>query len=256
MSVQVVVPSALRSEVDGASRVSVESAGNLRAVLDEVEQRWPRLGRRIRDEQGELRRFVNVYVNGEDCRTLAGQDTAVADGAEVQVIPSVAGGSEITRAAGQDRPGQDRPGQDRPGQARTPAAHAAGSVDGDAILAENFAPWVRDLGLLVQELGSDFATLRLPWSDRLAREGGAMSGQAMMAAADTATVIAISSARGGFCPMTTVQLSTTFQRPVMGKDVLVTARLTKLGRTLAFADITLTSDGAVVAHATTVYALL
>lgn len=83
-----------------------------------------------------------------------------------------------------------------------------------------------------------------------------MSGQAMMAAADTATVIAVSSARGGFCPMTTVQLSTTFQRPVLGKDVLVTARLTKLGRTLAFADITLTSSGAIVAHATTVYALM
>jgi acyl-coenzyme A thioesterase PaaI-like protein len=56
--------------------------------------------------------------------------------------------------------------------------------------------------------------------------------------------------------MTTVQLSTTFQRPVVGKDVLVSARLTKLGRTLAFADITLTSEGAIVAHATTVYALM
>lgn len=228
MTVEVVVPSALRSEVGGASRVSVESAGSLRAVLDEVEQRWPRLGRRIRDEQGELRRFVNVYVNGEDCRSLQGQETPVADGAEVQVIPSVAGGSEVTKE----------------------------QTDGDAILADNFAPWVKDLGLRVEEMGADFATLRLPWSDRLAREGGAMSGQAMMAAADTATVIAISSARGGFCPMTTVQLSTTFQRPVVGEDVLVTARLTKLGRTLAFADITLTAGGAVVAHATTVYALL
>jgi len=246
MSVQVVVPSALRSEAGGASRISVESSGNLRAVLDEVEQRWPRLGRRIRDEQGELRRFVNVYVNGEDCRSQQGQETPVADGAEVQVIPSVAGGSEITRA----------PDQDRPGDARPPATHAAGKPDGEAILADHFAPWVKDLGLRVEEMGADFATLRLPWSDRLAREGGAMSGQAMMAAADTATVIAISSARGGFCPMTTVQLSTTFQRPVVGKDVLVTARLTKLGRTLAFADITLTCDGAVVAHATTVYALL
>jgi molybdopterin converting factor small subunit len=108
MTVQVVVPSALRSEVDGASRVSVESAGSLRAVLDEVERRWPRLGRRIRDEQGELRRFVNVYVDGEDCRSRQGQDTPVGDGAEVQVIPSVAGGSDI---------------------------------DGDAILADNFAPW-------------------------------------------------------------------------------------------------------------------
>ncbi len=76
-----------------------------------------------------------------------------------------------------------------------------------------------------------------------------------MAAADTATVIAIASARGGFGPMTTVQLSTTFQRPVQGGDVLVTSRLTKLGRTLAFADITMTSGGNVVAHATTVYAV-
>ncbi len=133
---------------------------------------------------------------------------------------------------------------------------SVGAVDGNAILAENFAPWVRDLGLTVEETGPDFAVLRLPWSDRLAREGGAMCGQAMMAAADTATVIAISSARGGFGPMTTVQLSTTFQRPVLGKDVLVTARLTKLGRSLAFADITLTAGEAVVAHATTVYAIL
>lgn len=223
MSVDVIVPGALRSEVDGASRVSVQAAGTLRAVLDEVEQRWPRLGRRIRDERGELRRYVNVYVNGEDCRGLEGQDTAVASGAEVQVIPSVAGGSDI---------------------------------DGNAILAENFAPWVRELGLTVEETGADYATLRLPWSDRLAREGGAMSGQAMMAAADTATVIAISSARGGFGPMTTVQLSTTFQRPVVGKDVLVTSRLTKLGRTLAFAEITMTAGEALVAQATTVYAIL
>jgi uncharacterized protein (TIGR00369 family) len=141
----------------------------------------------------------------------------------VQVIPSVAGGSDF---------------------------------DGDAILAGNFAPWVLELGLTVEEAGADFATLRLPWSDRLAREGGAMSGQALMAAADTATVIAISSAKGGFGPMTTVQLSTTFQRPVIGKDVLVTSRLTKLGRSLAFAEITMTAGDALVAQATTVYAIL
>ena len=129
-------------------------------------------------------------------------------------------------------------------------------IDGDAILAANFAPWVQELGLTVQETGADFATLRLPWSPRLAREGGALSGQALMAAADTATVIAISAAKGGFGPMTTVQLSTTFQRPVLGKDVLITARVTKLGRTLAFADITMTAEEVVVAHATTVYAIL
>jgi uncharacterized protein (TIGR00369 family) len=135
---------------------------------------------------------------------------------------------------------------------------APSSADGDAILAANFAPWVLDLGLTVVDTGDDHATLRLPWSDRLAREGGALSGQALMAAADTATVIALSAARGGYGPMTTVQQSTTFQRPVVGADVLVTARVSKLGRTLAFVDITMTADGddRPVAHASTVYALL
>lgn len=130
--------------------------------------------------------------------------------------------------------------------------------DGNAILRESFAPWVQDLGLTVEEVEPGRATLRLPWSDRLAREGGGISGQALMAAADTTTVIAISAARGGFGPMTTVQQSTTFQRPVVGVDVLVTARVTKLGRTLAFVDVTMTPDGAdaPAAHAITVYALL
>ena len=72
----------------------------------------------------------------------------------------------------------------------------------------------------------------------------AASFEALMAAADTATVIAISAARSAFVPMTTVQLSTTFQRPIAGVDVQVLAKVTKLGRTLAFADITLTPHGA------------
>ncbi|BAJ26200.1 MULTISPECIES: PaaI family thioesterase [Kitasatospora] len=129
-------------------------------------------------------------------------------------------------------------------------------AEGDAILAEYVAPWVRELGLTVLETGGRHAVLRLPWSDRLAREGGGLCGQAM-AAADTATVIAVSAALGGFAPMTTVQLSTTFQRPARGTDLLVTARLTKLGRRMAFADITLATPDAPddpVAHATTVYA--
>jgi uncharacterized protein (TIGR00369 family) len=131
-------------------------------------------------------------------------------------------------------------------------------ADGNAVLAEHFAPWVRDLGLDVTDVRPNEATLRLPWSDRLAREGGALSGQALMAAADTATVIAVCATRGGYGPMTTVQQSTTFQRPIVGVDVYVTARLTKLGRTLAFADITMTAAGASerAAHATAVYAIL
>jgi uncharacterized protein (TIGR00369 family) len=130
------------------------------------------------------------------------------------------------------------------------------AADGNAILKDNFAPWVQDLGLVVEETDDLSAVLRLPWSERLAREGGALSGQALMAAADTATAIAVSAARGAYVPMTTVQQASTFQRPVVDADVLVTARITKLGRTLAFADIAMTANGAVAAHATTVYALL
>ncbi len=136
------------------------------------------------------------------------------------------------------------------------------AADGDAVLAEHFAPWVRDLGLrveaiAVEENGLASATLRLPWSDRLARQGGGLSGQALMAAADTATVIALSVARGGFGRMTTVQQSITFQRPVVGTDVLVTARISKLGRSLAFVAVSMVAEGATepAAQASTVYAL-
>ncbi|SOE07141.1 PaaI family thioesterase [Streptomyces sp. Ag109_G2-15] len=132
------------------------------------------------------------------------------------------------------------------------------TAEADKILSANFAPWVLDLGLCVEAVGEDRAILRLPWSERLAREGGGLSGQALMAAADTATVIAVSAARGGFVPMTTVQQSTSFQRAVTGSDVLIEAVLTKLGRRMAFADITLSdaASGALAARANTVYALM
>lgn len=159
------------------------------------------------------------------------------------------------------------------------------AAEATSILAENFAPWIQALNLEVEKTTPTSTTVRLPWQHTLAREGGTLCGQALMAAADTATVLAISAARGGFCPMTTVQQSTTFQRPIKDTDVLITARVTKLGRNMAFADITMTAaaggegvgeggDGGaagdsgaktdvteappapVAAHATTVYALL
>jgi uncharacterized protein (TIGR00369 family) len=129
-------------------------------------------------------------------------------------------------------------------------------AEGQALLAASFAPWIQDLGLVVEALSEREATLRLPWSDRLAREGGALSGQAIMAAADTATVLAISAAAGEYVPMTTVQQSTTFQRAVVGQDAVITASVTKLGRTLAFTDITVMAGDALAAHATTVYSRL
>jgi molybdopterin synthase sulfur carrier subunit len=90
--VTVLVPGVLRGEAGGASRLSLPSSGTLGEVLDELGRRWPRLERRIRDEQGQIRRYVNVFVDGEECRRLAGLDTAVGDGAEIQLLPSVAGG--------------------------------------------------------------------------------------------------------------------------------------------------------------------
>ncbi|WP_037671389.1 PaaI family thioesterase [Streptomyces griseus] len=132
------------------------------------------------------------------------------------------------------------------------------TAEADKILTDNFAPWVLALGLSVEALADDRAVLRLPWSQTLAREGGALSGQALMAAADTATVIAVSAARGAYVPMTTVQQSTSFQRPVTGSDVLIESVLTKLGRRMAFADIVMTDErsGELAARASTVYALL
>ncbi|MFJ4367423.1 PaaI family thioesterase [Streptomyces chartreusis] len=132
------------------------------------------------------------------------------------------------------------------------------SAEADKILSANFAPWVLQLGLTVQTVADDRVILRMPWSDALAREGGALSGQALMAAADTATVIAVSAARGAYGPMTTVQQSTSFQRAVIGSDVLIEAVVTKLGRRMAFADIAMTdeSSGEIAARASTVYALL
>jgi molybdopterin converting factor small subunit len=88
----VLVPGVLRADAGGEPRLGVAADGTLRAVLDEVADRWPRLARRLRDERGELRRYVNVYVDGEDCRQSGGLDTPVRDGAEVHVLPSVAGG--------------------------------------------------------------------------------------------------------------------------------------------------------------------
>ncbi|MGY1721101.1 ubiquitin-like small modifier protein 1 [Blastococcus sp. SYSU DS0552] len=97
MRVEVVLPGSLADLAGGTRHVTVDPGGGadgttLRAVLDALAARHPVLGRRIRDEAGALRRFVNVYVDGEDVRWQGGLATAVGDGAVVQVLPSVAGG--------------------------------------------------------------------------------------------------------------------------------------------------------------------
>jgi uncharacterized protein (TIGR00369 family) len=126
-----------------------------------------------------------------------------------------------------------------------------------AVLAEKFAPWVQALGLTVEAVSAEAATLRLPFDARLVRVGGTVCGQALMTAADTAMVIAVSAALGGFRAMATVGQTISFLRPVANDDVLLEARVLRLGRTLAFGEISLraAASGTLVAHATTTYAL-
>jgi sulfur-carrier protein len=93
VSVQLVLPGVLADLVGGVRELDVESpGGTLGDLLDDLATRHPMLDRRIRDEQGQLRRFVNVYVDGDDVRFEQGLQTKLRDGAVVQVLPSVAGG--------------------------------------------------------------------------------------------------------------------------------------------------------------------
>lgn len=126
------------------------------------------------------------------------------------------------------------------------------------ILADNFAAWVQALGLSVESVSAGAAVLRLPYSESLVRIGGTLCGQALMSAADTAMVIALSGCYGGFKPVATVSQNITFMRPIAIQDVLVDARVIRLGKTLAFGEITLrgANDEKTAAHATTTYAVL
>jgi|GEM_PF-155843 len=126
-----------------------------------------------------------------------------------------------------------------------------------ALLDSTFAPWIRDLGLSPESILDASVTLRLPHADKLRHAGGVICGQVFMAAADTAMIVAISHAHGGFQPMTTVSLTTSFLRPVKSGDVLVTATILRRGRNLVFGAIELHDEtGALAAHATTTVMLI
>jgi MoaD family protein len=90
MAVSVKIPTQLRAATEGESSAKVDGA-TVGEVLDALYERFGELRSRIA-EDGGLRRFVNVYVDGEDIRFLDGLDTAVKDGDEVTILPAVAGG--------------------------------------------------------------------------------------------------------------------------------------------------------------------
>jgi uncharacterized protein (TIGR00369 family) len=125
------------------------------------------------------------------------------------------------------------------------------------LLDRILAPWVRELSLQPEASDERSVTLRLPRSEALRHAGGVICGQVFMAAADTAMVVAISNALGGFQPMTTVSLNTSFIRSVKTGDVLITAHVLRRGRNLIFGEVEMHDDqGELAAHATTTYTLL
>ena len=91
MSVSVRVPTILRPYTQGASEVSAEGA-TLTEVLDSLDASYPGIKGRVLDDSGELRRFVNVYVDDDDVRFAEGLKTTIKDGGQVSIIPAVAGG--------------------------------------------------------------------------------------------------------------------------------------------------------------------
>ena len=91
MAITVKIPTQLRAVTAGEAETTIEDAGTVGEVLDGLYERFDGLRDRIA-EDGDLRRFVNVYVAGEDIRFLDGLDTSVEDGDEVTILPAVAGG--------------------------------------------------------------------------------------------------------------------------------------------------------------------
>ena len=92
MPIQVRIPTPLRKFTGGAESVTASGA-TVAAIVQDIETRHPGLKERICDDAGKVRRFVNVYVNGEDIRFLGSLDTPVKEGDEISIVPAIAGGS-------------------------------------------------------------------------------------------------------------------------------------------------------------------
>ena len=128
----------------------------------------------------------------------------------------------------------------------------------NAILAQNFAPWVLASGIAAEAVGAEGASLRIPFSEQLCRVGGILCGQALLTGADTAMVIALAAANGGFKPCTTVDLTINFMRPIAKADAILDAKVMRLGKSLAFATCEIREAGGTkpAAFSTGTYAIL
>ena len=127
-----------------------------------------------------------------------------------------------------------------------------------ALLDEVTAPWVRELGLRDGEIGPTQSRFHLPFGDALTRDAWMICGQAIVAAADTAMIAAVTAAIGGYAPITTVDIASRFLRPLGVEGGDVTVDILKAGRRLVVGRITITdrASGKLAADLSSTYARL
>ena len=92
MAVQVNIPTPLRRITNGQNQIEAD-ASNVGELLEVLDREYPGIRERLIDEEGEIRYFVNIYLNGEDVRFLQGTDTSTSSGDEISIVPAVAGGT-------------------------------------------------------------------------------------------------------------------------------------------------------------------
>ena len=93
MAINVRIPTPLRNLTENLEVISAEG-NNISEIIDDLQRSYPGLGERICDENGEVRRFLNIYINNEDIRFQDGKQTPVNDGDELSIIPAIAGGNK------------------------------------------------------------------------------------------------------------------------------------------------------------------
>ena len=91
MAVTILIPTPLRKFTNEQESVTVEP-GTVGTLLSSLETQFPGIGKRLYDDNGDLRRFINIYVNEEDIRFLEGKETPIDDGDAVSIVPAIAGG--------------------------------------------------------------------------------------------------------------------------------------------------------------------
>ena len=130
--------------------------------------------------------------------------------------------------------------------------------DAQHLLDTVMTPWLDELGMIVEELTANGAIVRLPWHERIVRDGGLVTGQALMSFADAAMVVVISSAIGGFQKMATIDMTTSFLSPAFNTDIIARGKVLRRGKRMIYSriDLETADDGTAVALIQTTWTLL